>query len=48
MADEVRVDQVRALYEPETAAQLVDMLRLAGRYSGFLERARGIDDDEAL
>ena len=40
MADEVRLDQVRALYEPETAAQLVDMLRLAGGYSGLLERAR--------
>jgi hypothetical protein len=40
MADEVRLDQVRALYEPETAAHLRDLLRLDGRYGGLIERAR--------
>jgi hypothetical protein len=48
MADEVRLDQVRALYEPETTAHLRDVLRLDGRYGALIERARAKQELLAL
>ena len=40
MADEVRLEQVRALFEPDTARQMCEVLRHDGAYDAFHVRAQ--------
>lgn len=40
MADEVRLEQVRALFEPDTARQMCEVLRQDGAYGAFRVRAQ--------